>query len=259
MPVRQRPAVGLVAVLGYLVVLTMTWLVQGVDYTTVGDSARNLARGVVLPVALGTAFLVAVTTWLGWWRPAIREDRVVAPRWTLAVPATMALVAVLNVGSIRFGSVDPAWVVALVLGVCLVGFAEELLTRGLVLVGLRGRLTETWCWLLTSLLFGLVHGVNVLFGQSAGDTLQQMAVAFLSGSALYVARMATGTLVTAMVLHALWDLGALGVQGSGAAGGLTGVAAVLGLGLYALALGAAVVITRRATHPLPSAQPRPAA
>ena len=70
----------------------------------------------------------------------------------------------------------------------------EILTRGLLLVGFRGSASEALSWFWTSFLFGMIHALNLFFGQSLMDTMQQVVAAFLLGSALYVTRMATGAL-----------------------------------------------------------------
>ena len=85
-----------------------------------------------------------------------------------------------------------------------------------MIVGFRGTLSEVWVWFLSSLLFGLLHGLNVFFGQSIGATLRQIVFAFLLGTAFYVTRRLTGLLVVTMVIHAIWDFGALGTEHSGA-------------------------------------------
>jgi membrane protease YdiL (CAAX protease family) len=110
------------------------------------------------------------------------------------------------------------------------------------MVGMRGRYSEVGAWLLTSLLFGLLHSVNVIFGQSLAATVQQMFFAFMMASALYLARMGSGTLVTAMVIHAMWDGGTLGVEGSG---GAVSPLAVLTIPLMLAAVIVAFVTARR--------------
>ena len=45
------------------------------EYDEVGDTVENVREGIVLAVALGAVYLVIVTTVLGWWKPAIREER----------------------------------------------------------------------------------------------------------------------------------------------------------------------------------------
>ncbi|WP_457205371.1 CPBP family glutamic-type intramembrane protease [Nocardioides sp. P5_C9_2] len=79
------------------------------------------------------------------------------------------------------------------------------MTRGTGLVGLRGGFGEALSWFFSCLLFGLIHALNVLFGQSLGSTVQQIGFAFLAGSVLYVTRRVAGTLIVCMLLHAWID------------------------------------------------------
>ncbi len=48
--------------------------------------------------------------------------------------------------------------------------------------------------LVSTVLFALLHGINVFFGQSAGTTAVQIAVTFLAGTTLYITRLTTGSL-----------------------------------------------------------------
>ena len=73
-------------------------------------------------------------------------------------------------------------------------------------------------WFFSSLIFGLIHALNLFFGQALGPTLQQIGVAFLAGSAFYVIRRNTGFLVVAMLVHAFWDFGTLSNGAFGKAG-----------------------------------------
>ena len=43
----------------------------------------------------------------------------------------------------------------------------------------------------------------------------QLGLTFVGGAAFYVTRMTTGSLVVAMLLHALWDFGLLGTSATG--------------------------------------------
>ena len=47
--------------------------------------------------------------------------------------------------------------------------------------------SEVVVWLVTSVLFSLLHAMNVLFGQSGRTTALQLVLAFFAGSALAVA------------------------------------------------------------------------
>lgn len=214
MRVQPRPIITLGIAVGYMLIVGITWSVIGLDYEKVGDSTGNVLKGIVLPIALASVFMAAVTSYLGWWGPAIREDRG-APKWLWAVPVLMF---VPGLGSMLggFGPADRSgtYLLALAVGTLLVGFGEEMLTRGTGLVGLRGGFGEALSWFFSCLLFGLIHALNVVFGQSVGTTIQQIGIAFLAGSALYITRRVAGTLIVCMLLHAWIDFTTLGFGGA---------------------------------------------
>ena len=115
----------------------------------------------------------------------------------------------------------------------LVGFCEELVYRGLLVVSFRSTLAEPMVWLWSSVAFGLLHSINVLLGQALGATLVQVIVTAIIGSAFYISRRATGLLVVPMVLHLVWDYSAF-TQGDDHA--LGNLPQVLGLVLVIVAL-----------------------
>lgn len=205
MRVQPRPLITVGLAVGYMAIVAVTWVIVGTDYDTVGDSTSNIVKGIVLPVALASVFTAAVTSYLGWWGPAIREE-MGAPRWLWAVPLLMFLP---GLGSMLggFGPADRSvsFLFWLGVGTLLVGFGEEILTRGTGLVGLRGGFREPMAWFFSCLLFGLVHALNIFFGQSLASTVQQIATAFVAGSVLYITRRVAGTLILCMLLHAWID------------------------------------------------------
>jgi membrane protease YdiL (CAAX protease family) len=199
----------------YAAIVVGIWAINDVDYETLGDTTSNVIRGIVVPIGVGAIFLAIAASWLGWWRPAVKEDAKAGPRWAVLLPIALFAYVLLGLSGIDFGSDATKVLPALAFGTALVGFSEEFLTRGLMLVGFRGSLSEAGVWFLTSLMFGLLHGVNVFFGQSVGQTAFQMGFAFLLGSAFYLVRRVTGLLVVGMVIHALWDFGTLGTDATG--------------------------------------------
>ena len=161
--------------------------------------------------------LAVVTTALGWWEPALVQSPRSGPTGALVVPVVLALGAALGLTSIDWRSPQARTVLpALTLGCLLVGFAEELGTRGLVLVAARDAgMGEPAAALSTMVVFSLVHAMNALFGQSRGQTLVQLGLTFVGGAAFYITVMTTGSLVVAVLLHALWDFGLLGTSATG--------------------------------------------
>lgn len=205
MRVQPRAWIAVVVIVLYAAIMGAVWAITGSDYETVGSTADNALKGIVLAVALASLFIAVTASYLGWWRPSLREAPV-GPRWLLVLPVLIVLTALGTLLSKGFDGVGTTHLLTLALGTLLVGFGEEMTTRGVGVVALRGSVGEVGVWFLSSLLFGLLHALNVLFGQSVTSTVQQIAFAFVMGTALYVVRRVTGALVVCMLVHAFWDL-----------------------------------------------------
>jgi uncharacterized protein len=207
MRVKPSALSSIVAILGYMVVVFSVWAAVGMEYDEVGDTLENVQKGVVLAVALGAVYLVIATTVLGWWKPAIHEPRKVGSKWMWSIPVLLFLGAIANLATTKWGEIDgvgsyAAW---LAIGTLLVGFSEELLTRGLAIVGGRGSMHEKWVWVFSGVIFALLHVPNAFFGQSVSSTALQVVFAFGVGLMYYVTRRLAGTLIVTMGLHAIWD------------------------------------------------------
>jgi membrane protease YdiL (CAAX protease family) len=228
-----RPVLGIVAYLVYIGLVFGVGLLMGIDYDQIAASSENLLKWVIIPVAVGCVGIVVITSWLGWWQPALNDRAPSKHRWPIIAPLLMIAIIVLQLINTDFGELIGTWILFAAIGTLLVGFGEELTTRGVLLVGFRGKFGEVWVWFLTSLLFGLMHSLNFFGGQELVPTLGQMGFAFLSGTVLYITRRLAGMLVWAMVLHALWDFSTLaGVQ----AGDIPAIVNVLAIGMYLIAL-----------------------
>ncbi|SDE30023.1 CPBP family intramembrane glutamic endopeptidase [Auraticoccus monumenti] len=225
--VRPRVRLGVLAFLGYLAVFYAIWIVNGIDYARVGESEDTLLRWYVSPLAGGLVVILVVVSVLGWWRPSLR-DRSRLPRSAWVLPVLMAVVAILNMVFGDHSRVTPTMWLFLVVGSLLVGFNEEVVARGQLLVALRSRFGETGVWFLSTLLFSLLHLPNVFFGIGSLAILQ-VVIQFGLGSVYYLARRCSGSLVPAMVLHGLWDFSTFSsdVPYAGLTAPFLGVAAVV--------------------------------
>ncbi|MCU0259077.1 MAG: CPBP family intramembrane metalloprotease [Solirubrobacteraceae bacterium] len=190
----------------YAVVSFSAMLVSGVDYDRLSESTSNVLGFVVIPIGLGIAATLALTWRWGWWRALFREaEPLTQPRWARVLPALWILTILITLVAAPWDEWSTGLVLLILLGTLMVGFGEEIVFRGYLLVGARSRYSEVGAWFFTSALFGLFHGLNIVTGQAVGTTLQQVGTAFLMGSGLYLIRRISGLLVVGMVIHGLWD------------------------------------------------------
>jgi membrane protease YdiL (CAAX protease family) len=180
------------------------------DYPTLGQTVDSVVRSLVLPEGIAVAVLAALVTAIGWWRIATVDPTRSPLRWTMIAPLGVLLVCLVRLPLIDWGALPVRYFLLLTVGVLFVGVFEELMTRGVLLVGLRRRLPEFGVWALSCVLFGLLHLLNVLAGAGIGPTLVQVVFAASFGSTLYVARRLTGSLLAPVLLHAFWDFGSIG-------------------------------------------------
>ena len=208
--VTPRPWIGVAVWAVYVVLVFVIGLLSGVPYTDFGKNAGSLFLGAGVFLIVGTIYFIVVTGFLGWWRPALFDRQRSKARWPIIAPILMAVALLINLASTDWGSYDGAFFAASIV-LLLVGFTEEMATRGVLIVALRAKLGEGWVWFISSTLFGLMHLTNALTGQELLPTLSQVGAAFLGGTVFYILRRTTGTLIWAMVLHGLWDFSTFAV------------------------------------------------
>ncbi len=207
----RRPTLGLLAAI--FVLHTTIWiglvrLLPGDDfleYPDLGDAATPWIRQFVLPLVVVTAFLVGVVSWLGWWRPVLREPRTGGRLLVLGA----ALIVVLGGGRLLgsgFSDAPAAYWIGLALTTGLVGLTEELSFRGIQLVGARAVFgDERRALLWSSVLFGLFHLPNAILGASVGAAVAQVFLTALIGTGIACFRRLSGTLLVPVVVHAVYD------------------------------------------------------
>ena len=96
-----------------------------------------------------------------------------------------------------------------VLTMALVGLLEELLFRCLLLRGLERRLGRKATVILSSLIFGLIHGANLLVGQELAATGLQILSATAWGFLAAMVYCRGGSLLPCILAHALLDITSL--------------------------------------------------
>ncbi len=211
MRIHPRLWLGFAIWVGYVFAIFLVTKLMGVPYTKIGTTAEDTWKGAVVDLAVAAVLLVITTSLLGWWRPALFDRKRSHHKWPIFVPIVMALVAIANIVNTDWSKFDASFLFALIALGILVGFNEEIMARGLVLTAFRSRLPEGWVWFFTSALFGGMHLINAALGAPIGTTLVQVLMASASGTAFYILRRVTGSLIWAMLLHGLWDVSVFAV------------------------------------------------
>jgi uncharacterized protein len=238
--IKPTPLVGVIVVVLYIVLVFGMQLASGIPYAEWTSTPSNTLRAAVIPLAAGSALLIAFLAIARWdmiWRDPGRLP--ISGVMKVAMIFFVAAVLVRFIG-VRWSAVSLALLGVVILSGVLVGFAEETLFRGIFLRSLRtaGR-TEAKAALWTAVGFGLFHLPNLLVGVGLLQ-LPQVVLAGLTGSILYVFRRYRGMIVTAMVAHGTWDISAF-LSGSNGAPWLAFVS--LALTLVGVVLGILVLVS----------------
>ena len=244
MRVQPKVWIGLVIWAAYLVLVFVIQISSGIPFPEWGDSAGNLFRAAGISLIVATVLLAITTTLLGWWRPALYDRHRSTHRWPIIAPIAMAVLAVVNLIGVDWGAYTGAFFAAS-LALALVGFTEEIVHRGLLLVALRSRFNEGMVWFLSTLLFACLHFANIGLGQDVVPTLQQVLFAFGAGTIFYILRRTTGSLILAMVLHGVWDFASF-ADGVGTPAEFTYVTSVVYILVIVFALASVAWVIRGA-------------
>ena len=209
MRIKPRWWIGIVVFLAYAAWVMAAWIWRGVDYRQIA-SETSLVQAVIQPLGIAAVLLAVFNSWAGWWRATLFETHRVRRPLLLAVLllAMLGFIAA-TLGSTDFTAITLRHLALVAVATLLVGFCEEMVSRGILLVSLRGSLrSEAWVWFVSGAMFGLLHATNAFFGVGA-LALLQVVLAFCVGSGLYLLRRLGGTLLLPMLVHAAWDFSTL--------------------------------------------------
>lgn len=210
---RSRWPIAVGVYIAYNLIIFTSWGVAGADYRDL-VSERVVFKSLIAPLALGGLFAASAVSVLGWWRAALFEENRASPKWPMwFVLSPMVGFVAINAISVKWATLSPMHLAMLLAAGLMVGFNEELVTRGVLVTGVRrsgAHEAQTWFW--ASALFGAMHFPNILVGLPMAGALIQAVFAFLMGGAFYVARRVSGTILLPMALHASWDFTSFSLQ-----------------------------------------------
>jgi hypothetical protein len=204
---KVKPAIwrAMLIYFGYVAIFTTIWIISNVEYMNIGKNAETARKWYATPTLSCSLFLVVVVSLWGWGRVALFDKTTSGPKWTWIAPVFMLFLIILRFATLKTENISSDLWLWTILGGAGVGFGEEMITRGSMLVGLRTKFTEGKVWLFSTLLFSALHIPNAFFGVPITSMLVQLVLTFLLGSLLYITRRLSGTLIIPMLLHGLWD------------------------------------------------------
>lgn len=239
---RRLPiVVWVVLVVVYLAIIQVVTKVMTADAPVKYAAPTTLdevLKGYLVPIGLSALFAAGVVTYLRWWRPAMVEHRPVQ-RWVIAVPILMVLgiVTMIDYGALAAKGV--AFTAALLLTMMCVGFAEEMMFRGVGLTMFRAHgFTEGRAALWSTVAFGIAHATN-LFTAGTGAFFQVLTT-IIAGYFFYLIRRRAGTLLVGMLVHGLWDFSLISTSVATGTSGIRG-----GIGILVMIVLFIVVLARR--------------
>lgn len=208
----QRLTLALVA----FVIWTLITVLGGhVLNPSASDLQSLVISGLNWTFVIAAAFVIGIALWQGWNdiglnRPATARDILLAwlPALYIVAGFTAAIIFGLPPVTVLF------WVL---LNTFFVGLSEEVMFRGVLLQAFRHNLPIWPAVLLTSVMFGSVHTLNVFLTGDLTTAVIQSTAAFLSGLMFIALRLRTGTLWVPIIVHGLWDFATfvLGISVSG--------------------------------------------
>jgi membrane protease YdiL (CAAX protease family) len=230
---------GIFLYLGYLAIFFGTWYINKVDYPRIGESIETIRLWYAYPTLFGSAFLLVALSVLGWW-PIVMFDKVKSgPKWVWIFPIAMTLVIIHAFSQLNFSNISAELWLWTLLGALGVGFGEEVINRGGLIVGFRSGFNEIKVWLFSTLLFSAMHVPNVLAGLPMERMPIQVLFTFIIGSGFYVVRRVSGTLIIPILLHGLWDSSIFITSATG------GTPSAFSLLMYPLAIVCIIVVLRK--------------
>ena len=160
----------------------------------------------VVPIFIGGVILMAFGASAGWLRDLFGPQPIRGRGWMWIAVGVVLVFNVLRFLTIDYAAAGLDYVLTWMLAGLLIGFAEEVLTRGYVIRIMRkAGHPEIAVALVSAAVFALLHATNLLTGQAIVPTLLQLVYTFFFGICMYLALRVTGTLVAPILLHASTD------------------------------------------------------
>lgn len=188
-------------VFSLLAIILIIIVIKLLDIGLVYLKLSALATRIIIE-AVFCGYVVLLLTRLAWWREAGFKQPLTSRKLLAYLPLLFLPIAVPILSGFKVASAGQT--IQFAIFVLMVGFAEEGLLRGFALRAMlpSGLMRAA---LLSSLFFGIGHLINVWQGASLPATIIQVIYTILLSIGFAGARLFTGTIWPAIVVHALID------------------------------------------------------
>lgn len=123
-------------------------------------------------------------------------------RFYWAIPLVDVGVAVVALFNVEYSLMTLGAIALVPIAALAIGINEEIVTRGILLVGLRNDKVSEWkVYVITLVVFSLLHLINLI----GGGNITQIIVQFAGGTIFYVARRVSNTLIVPIFMHGFYD------------------------------------------------------
>lgn len=170
-------------------------------------SAAFIFYATALPLVITSVLLIAFAASVGWLKGLFARQALPGRRWMWTALVVVLVINIAAMLSIDYGKAGLVLVFTWLFAGLLIGFVEELVTRGFVVNMMRkAGHGEIAVALASAGAFAALHLVNVFTTtQGIQTTLLQVVYTFAFGICMYLILRVTRTLIAPMLVHASTD------------------------------------------------------
>ena len=199
-----------------IVLLYALWFIVPVFFTEMDPNAIGItgiegALKEARPELITGFVLMLFLSLFGWWKNigfiSIKKGGI-----KFLLPILLIILVILNFSWVLdeshkwfWGFDSPLQLLTLLGVMLLLGFVEEGIFRGVLFYGLSTKMTPFFTVIISALIFGLFHFVNLFTGAEFMSTVYQAIHAFAMGFLYASLRLKIGAIWPLMILHGLWD------------------------------------------------------
>lgn len=202
--------IGLITTLIYISIIGLgMFLMNKVFHYSYNDA--NMARIIIFVEIILTILVIWVTKrYYGFDKIGFKKIKVNQLKWfipsiiIISIMTFLYSIALIN----NIGILDKSKITLLIIifiATFLVGFSEEVMFRGILLHSFTNKGKVYSGLIVSSVLFALLHSVNMLGGVTFGEMVTQVCTSFLLGIYFSPLAIKLESLIPLIIFHWLWD------------------------------------------------------